>query len=326
MFTFNKLFRFQVTGFLISIFLITGSAHAERERVPGYVTNSKGEIIRGTTGECMHSTTWKPAMATVVGCDDVVLKAPVKSEAGGASGSDKAYVIPSASMFAFDSAELTEQGKKDLKYYRNKIKPELTNAFVAVIVGHTDSKGDPKYNLDLSKRRAAAVRDYMIAGGTLAFKLRVVGRGAKDPIASNDSKEGRAKNRRVEVIVYGEARKLDVMRFPNVALFEPKSSELTLRGKQLLDKNKLKAKNKFATAVYIEIIGHTDDVGSKKENQKLSKMRAQAVSNNLIKSGVDPGKIIIVGAGASLPIASNQTKEGRAQNRRVEVVVLGRMK
>ncbi|MFV1984460.1 MAG: OmpA family protein [Thiohalomonadales bacterium] len=311
---------------IIAFTLLTNTAFAERERVPGYVTNSNGTIVRGSSGECVHSSTWKPKMATVVGCDGVILKAQMKSERGGASGVDKAYVIPAASMFAFDSAELTEQGKKDLKAYAARIKPELSKAFATVIVGHTDNKGDPKYNLDLSKRRAAAVRDYLIDNGALAFRLRIMGRGSKEPIASNSTDVGRAKNRRVEVIVYGEARKLDVLRFPSVALFQKKSSELTLRGKQLLDKNKGEARKKLSRAVYIEIIGHTDDVGSKKENQILSQQRAEAVSQNLIKAGVDPEKIITVGAGASLPIASNQTEEGRAQNRRVEVVVLGRKK
>ncbi|MFV1982728.1 MAG: OmpA family protein [Thiohalomonadales bacterium] len=316
----------QFVGVIISTVLISNVALAERERVPGYITNSDGTILRGSSGECMHSSGWTEKMAIVVGCDGVVLKAPTEVDRGKGSGDDVAFVIPSASMFAFDSAELTETGKSDLKAYTAKIKPELAKAFVAVIIGHTDNKGDPKYNLDLSKRRAQSVRDYLIANGALAFKLRIVGEGAKEPIASNDTKEGRAKNRRVEVIVFGEERELDVLSFPSVALFDRNSSELTLRGKQLLDKNKLEAKSKLAKASYIEIIGHTDDVGDKKENQKLSEQRARSVALNLIKAGVDESKIAIVGIGASQPIASNQTEEGRAQNRRVEVFVVGRMK
>jgi outer membrane protein OmpA-like peptidoglycan-associated protein len=166
----------------------------------------------------------------------------------------------------------------------------------------------------------------MIAGGSLGFKFRIVGLGAKEPIASNKTKEGRAINRRVEVIVFGENRGLDVIKFPSVAMFPKRSSELTLRGKQMLDKNKIKAKQELARAVYIEVIGHTDDVGDKKDNQKLSQQRANTIRANLVAAGVDPGKIMTVGAGSSQPIASNQTEEGRAQNRRVEVIVLGRLK
>lgn len=138
------------------------------------------------------------------------------------------------------------------------------------------------------------MRDYLIEGGTDAQKLRIVGLGAKEPIASNKTDEGRAKNRRVEVIVFGEARALDVMRFRSVTLFPRKSSELTLRGKQLLDKNTQEAKEKLSRAVYIEIIGHTDDVGDKKANQKLSEQHAGAIRNDLIKTGVNPSKIMTV--------------------------------
>jgi len=132
-----------------------------------------------------------------------------------------AIVIPAASMFAFDSAKLTVAGRKSLESYRARIKPELTQAYAVVVVGHTDSTGNAKYNVGLSKRRAAAVRDYLIETGTQAAKLRVIGLGAKEPIASNDTDAGRAVNRRVEVIVFGEARALDVMCFPSVALITP---------------------------------------------------------------------------------------------------------
>lgn len=321
----NKLVRFSLIAFLI-VLTATRLVNAERETVAGYATDSNGNIMRDSAGNCMHTSSWTPEKAVVVGCDGVVLRAPVVGIKGGSTGKGTAIVIPAASMFAFNSAELTTKGKVDLLVYRDKIKPELAQAFVAAVVGYTDSKGDAKYNLELSKKRAAAVRDFLIAGGVPSNKLRIVGRGAKDPIASNDTEEGRAKNRRVEVVVFGEARALDVMHFPSVALFPKKSSELTLRGKKLLVKNSLVAMDNLTRAVYIEVIGHTDDVGDKKENQILSEQRAHEVRNSLIRAGVDPSKIMTVGAGASQPIASNQTEEGRAQNRRVEVVMLGRMK
>lgn len=321
--------RYLLPGIVMSTLLVAGTTQADeaqRERAPGYVTDSDGTIMRDGSGECMHSGSWTPKMATVVGCDGVVLNAPVATLKGGGTGQGVAFVIPAASMFAFDKADLTDQGKKDLEAYRAKIRPELAEAFAAVIVGYTDNKGDPKYNVELSKRRADAVRDFLIAGGAPANKLRTVGMGAKDPIAPNDTDTGRAENRRVEVMVFGEARALDVMLFPSVAMFDRKSSQLTMRGKQMLEKNEQEAREKLTRAVYIEVIGHADDVGDPKENQKLSEQRARAVSESLIKSGVDPNKIAVVGVGSSQPIASNQTPEGRADNRRVEVLVLGRLK
>ena len=67
------------------------------------------------------------------------------------------------------------------------------------------------------------------------------------------------------------------------------------------------------------IEGHTDSDGSNESNQKLSEDRANAVRNALIEKGVKPENLVAVGFGETKPIASNKTKEGKAQNRRTEV-------
>ncbi|HHJ15847.1 MAG TPA: hypothetical protein ENJ80_04030 [Gammaproteobacteria bacterium] len=154
--------------------------------------------------------------------------------------------------------------------------------------------------------------------------MRTLGRGENDPIASNDTKAGRAQNRRVEVIVVGQPRALDAMIFPSVALFERRSAEITPAGEKLLKKNIEEGRARFKRAIYIEVVGHTDDVGDNDYNQKLSEQRAEAVGRYLVEAGIDPNKILMVGAGETAPIASNTTPEGRAENRRVEVLVLGR--
>ena len=68
----------------------------------------------------------------------------------------------------------------------------------------------------------------------------------------------------------------------------------------------------------IEVQGHTDNVGNYQQNLTLSEKRAQAVRDYLVKHGVDTNHITAHGYGPDRPIASNNTKEGRAQNRRVE--------
>ncbi len=70
-----------------------------------------------------------------------------------------------------------------------------------VVEGHTDSSGDNAYNRELSQRRAEAVRQYLIAHGVAAGRISAVGKGEADPIAANDTAEGRKRNRRVDVIV-----------------------------------------------------------------------------------------------------------------------------
>jgi len=71
-----------------------------------------------------------------------------------------------------------------------------------MIVGHTDAQGSDSYNQGLSERRAAAARNYLVSQGVSASRIRVAGRGESEPIASNDTDEGRAQNRRVEIAIY----------------------------------------------------------------------------------------------------------------------------
>jgi OOP family OmpA-OmpF porin len=70
------------------------------------------------------------------------------------------------------------------------------------IEGHTDSIGTDEYNLGLSQRRADAVRDYLVASGISPDMIvSTIGVGKANPIASNDTEEGRSRNRRVEIII-----------------------------------------------------------------------------------------------------------------------------
>jgi len=69
------------------------------------------------------------------------------------------------------------------------------------VVGHADSTGADAYNQSLSERRAASVAGYLVSRGVLRDRLYVAGRGESQPIASNATEEGRAKNRRVEVVL-----------------------------------------------------------------------------------------------------------------------------
>ena len=70
-----------------------------------------------------------------------------------------------------------------------------------IVEGHTDSQGSREYNQGLSERRANAVRDYLVQRGYPADRIRISGRGEDNPIANNASPEGRANNRRVEIVI-----------------------------------------------------------------------------------------------------------------------------
>ena len=71
--------------------------------------------------------------------------------------------------------------------------------------GHTDSVGGDEFNQQLSEKRADSVRDFLIQQGVSGSSISAKGFGKTQPVASNDTAEGRQKNRRVELVVNGEA-------------------------------------------------------------------------------------------------------------------------
>jgi len=100
--------------------------------------------------------------------------------------------------FAFDSAQLTSQAKSTLDAAVAAINANPSDSIT--VEGHTDSIGSDAYNSQLSHRRARAVTDYLVSKGVSASRLKAVGKGENHSVASNDTREGRALNRRVEII------------------------------------------------------------------------------------------------------------------------------
>jgi OOP family OmpA-OmpF porin len=109
-------------------------------------------------------------------------------------------------FFDFDRATLRPEARASLDSLLEKIKG--INLEVVIAVGHTDSIGSDAYNMNLSKRRAEAVKAYLVSKGIEANRVYTEGKGETQPVADNRTREGRAKNRRVEVEVVGtRARK-----------------------------------------------------------------------------------------------------------------------
>jgi OOP family OmpA-OmpF porin len=103
------------------------------------------------------------------------------------------------------------------------------------------------------------------------------------------------------------------------ALFDFDSDVLKDGGKAALDAVGDKIQSKGASVVDVDVIGDTDSIGSEEYNQQLSLRRATSVKDYIVTKGVDASIIDVSGKGESQPVADNSTKEGRAQNRRVEV-------
>jgi OOP family OmpA-OmpF porin len=109
--------------------------------------------------------------------------------------------MSTAALFDFDKAVLKEEGKVALHELGDAIKAKGAKVVDIDIIGHTDSTGPAEYNMGLSVRRAEAVRDYIVSEGIDANIIDVSGEGENNPIASNDTAEGRAENRRVDINV-----------------------------------------------------------------------------------------------------------------------------
>ncbi len=105
------------------------------------------------------------------------------------------------------------------------------------------------------------------------------------------------------------------------ALFEYNSAKLTRDARLVLDQAIYDLRR--TPTKRIEVAGHTDSLGPKEYNVKLSQRRAHSVSEYLIKQGIQSDRLVVLGYGESLPIASNDARAGRVSNRRVELVDLG---
>jgi len=120
------------------------------------------------------------------------------------SGDNFILSVASDVLFDFDSTALSTRAQRSLTDMAELIARAPEGQIL--VVGHTDSKGSDRYNLNLSERRAKAVAAFLQKRGVAAARLRTEGRGKTEPVADNeiggaDNPEGRAKNRRVEFVV-----------------------------------------------------------------------------------------------------------------------------
>lgn len=178
--------------------------------------NGNNELVwkNGTNELCWRDANWTPATAAP-GCDGaivpVVAPAPVAVAPAPApkAAPAPAPVAPAATkvtyaadaFFDFDKSVIKPEGKAKLDDLVGKIKD--INLEVIIAVGHTDSVGSDAYNQKLSVRRSEAVKAYLVSKGIEKNRVYTEGKGEKQPVASNKTAEGRAKNRRVEIEVVG---------------------------------------------------------------------------------------------------------------------------
>ena len=109
--------------------------------------------------------------------------------------------LPADVLFDFDRAEIRADAAAALAHLATVIRAHP--ASTTDLIGHTDSRGDDAYNRGLSQRRAEAVKSWLVAReGLPAAGLRTSGLGESQPVASNDTDDGRQRNRRVEAVIH----------------------------------------------------------------------------------------------------------------------------
>jgi OOP family OmpA-OmpF porin len=158
--------------------------------------NASGDVWKNASGDCWRDASWTPATAAV-GCGAAAPAA--KAVAPVAAASKVTYAADA--FFDFDKSVVKPAGKAKLDDLVSKVKG--INLEVIIAVGHTDSIGSDAYNQKLSVRRAEAVKAYLVSKGIEKNRIYTEGKGEKQPVADNKTKEGRAKNRRVEIEVVG---------------------------------------------------------------------------------------------------------------------------
>jgi len=102
-------------------------------------------------------------------------------------------------LFATNKSDLLPGASERLNQVADALKEQPDRD--VTVFGFTDSQGNDAYNQSLSEKRAASVRSYLIEHGVSADKIKSVGKGKADPVADNASAEGRANNRRVEIVI-----------------------------------------------------------------------------------------------------------------------------
>lgn len=191
--------------------LIAPVANAQAPAQPNGYVQSSGGTVKSGFGLCWRTGYWTPQMATAECDPDLVPKqaAPAPTPAAPAAKPPVALPKPVVekvtlrgdTLFDFDKSVIKPEGKQVLDKLYDQAKD--MNLEVIIAVGHADWIGTDAYNQKLSERRAAAVKAYLVSKGIAPNRVYTEGKGEKMPVADNKTKEGRAKNRRVEIEVVG---------------------------------------------------------------------------------------------------------------------------
>ena len=192
----NKTLKLVLAG-VISV----AASAASAQKVDNWVNSTGTAWKNGDGALCWRDSSWTPATAAK-GCDGA-LQAAAGAAASGVMQSK--ITLQADTLYDFNKSDLKPEGKATLDKIAadlNKIKLE-----VIIAVGNTDSVGTDAYNMALGQRRAQSVKSYLTSKGVDGSRIYTESKGKSNPVASNATAEGRAKNRRTDIEVVGTAAK-----------------------------------------------------------------------------------------------------------------------
>lgn len=195
--------------FILAILIAgLGTTGISAQAATGYVDDSGGSVIRTGYGDCVHTGRWSVPNA-IAECDPEIV---AKRDGAAVAAVEVVMVTHSTpvtlqgdTLFGFDSADLTDSGKVALDDMLSRLTAQDLQQEKLQIRGYTDEIGNADYNLALSQRRAAAVRDYLVERGVSPTYISMEGLGEANPVVDCSGKRGDtlikclAPNRRTEI-------------------------------------------------------------------------------------------------------------------------------
>ena len=166
-----------------------------------------------------------------------------------------------------------------------------------------------------AKAQSARKVEQMPLDGASSTAIVATGAPGENANPQSNAKPANDRLARLKALEPGQSTELSVQ---NLA-FESGESRLSAESKGRLENFVAQLRNDPSLNVLVQ--GHTDNVGSKTENLRISLLRAEAVKAYLVEQGITSNRIQTIGLGERGPVASNATEAGRAQNRRIEFVI-----
>jgi len=190
----NKTLKLVLAG-VISVAATATSA----QNVDNWVNSTGISWKNGDGTLCWRDASWTPATAAK-GCDGF-LAPKAAAPTPKSSVTQSKITLQADTLYDFDKATLKAEGMATL----DKIARDLSKIKLEVIiaVGNTDSVGTDAYNMALGQRRAQSVKAYLVSKGVDGSRVYTESKGKSNPVASNATAEGRAKNRRTDIEVVG---------------------------------------------------------------------------------------------------------------------------